>query len=135
MPLPVQIGLLVGSLLAFVLLAYTLRARQTWPAVLLWVAPVCLMLPLTDWVMAAMGSVFPSFTMDGQPGDGVRFTAVAFVVLCAVELSTQLFMARVSGVGSVYRTATDVPVRPPPLDPAATDASAPVAESAAIDPS
>ena len=132
MPLPVQIGLFVGSLLAFALLAVTLRARQTWPALLLWLAPVGLMLPLADWTMAGLGAVWPTFTMDGQAGDGLRFTMVAFVVLCAVELSTQLFMAWISGVGSVYRAATDVPRRPPPLPPV-TDG--PADEAPATDPS
>ena len=112
MPLPVQIGLLVGSILAFLLLAFTLRKEQTWPALLLWVAPVTLSLPLADWAMAGLGTVLPAFTMDGQAGDGWRFGFVYFVVLCAVEISTQLFMTRVAGSTVVYREG-GAAVRPP----------------------
>lgn len=109
MPLPVQLSLLIGSLLAFVLLAFTLRKRQTWPALLLWLAPVGLMLPLADWTMVGLSKVIPAFAMDGQTGDGWRFGFVCFVLLCAVELSTQRFMTVVAGTGAIRREAQDPP--------------------------
>lgn len=109
MPLPVQLALIVGSLVAFGVLAMTLRKRQTWPALLLWLAPVALAVPLADLAMAGIGTVIPVFTMDGGPGDGWRFSAVFFVVLCAVELSTQILMTRTAGTGTVRRPAQDRP--------------------------
>lgn len=111
MPLPVQVGLFVGSLVAFVMLAAALRKERTWPAILLWVAPVTLALPIADQAMQGLGRVLPAFTMDGQAGDGWRFGFVYFVILCAVEISTQLFMTRVAGSAAVYREAGD-PARP-----------------------
>ena len=117
MPLPVQIGLIVGSVLGFLLLAATLRRGQTWPAVLLWVAPVTLAVPLADLATAGLGLALPAFTMDGQAGDGWRFGFVFFVTLCAVEIATQLFMTKVAGTGAVYREA-GAAVRPPDREPA-----------------
>ncbi len=105
MPPLVQAGLIIGSLLAFVILAVTLRKEQTWPALLLWLAPVALAVPLADLSMAGLARVLPAFAMDGQAGDGWRFGFVFFVVLCAVELSTQLFMTRMAGTSAVYREA------------------------------
>lgn len=117
MPLPVQVGLFVGSILGFLLLAATLRKEQTWPALLLLAAPVCLALPLADWAMAGLGMVWPTATMDGGAGDGWRFGFVFFVTLCAVEIATQLFMTKVAGTGAVYREA-GAAVRPPDREPA-----------------
>ncbi len=105
MPPLVQAGLIIGSLIAFVVLAVTLRKEQTWPALLLWLAPVALAVPLADLSTAGLARVLPAFAMDGQAGDGWRFGFVFFVVLCAVELSTQLFMTRVAGTSAVYREA------------------------------
>lgn len=101
MPFPVQIGLFGGSILAFLLLGATLRARKTWPALLLWVAPVTLTLPIVDWALAAIGRAHPVVTMDGSPGDGWRFGSAFFLVLCVVEISTQLFMTRAAGTHTV----------------------------------
>ena len=120
MPAPVQIGLFFGSLLAFVLLAFTLRKEQTWPAILLWIAPVTLTLPIADHAVAALGRVLPVFTMDGQTGDGWRFGFVYFVVLCAVEIATQLFMTRIAGSRAVYRRAGAAVRAPDREQPAAT---------------
>jgi|GEM_PF-2381946 len=117
MPLPVQLTLLFGSLLAFALLGITLRKRQTWPALLLWLAPVALALPLADFAMAGLGAAMPSFTMDGQSGDGWRFGFVFFFVLCAVELTTQRFMTGVAGTGIVRRDADDPPAAAPSPPP------------------
>ncbi len=105
MPLQIQIGLIVGSLAAFVLLGLTLRKEQTWPALLLWIAPVTLAVPLADLAVAGLGRALPAFTMDGQTGDGWRFGFVFFVVLCAVEISSQLFMTRLAGTAALYREA------------------------------
>ena len=105
MPPLVQAGLIIGSVLAFVILAVTLRKEQTWPALLLWLAPVALAVPLADLSMAGLARVLPAFAMDGQAGDGWRFGFVFFVVLCAVEISTQLFMTRVADTSAVYREA------------------------------
>jgi hypothetical protein len=105
MPTLVQAGLIIGSVVAFILLAFSLRKEQTWPAILLWVAPVALAVPLADLSMAGLARVLPAFAMDGQAGDGWRFGFVFFVVLCAVEISTQLFMTRIAGTSAVYREA------------------------------
>ena len=122
MPLPVQLGLLVGSVVAFVLLAATLRKQQTWPALLLWLAPVAMALPLADQAMAGLGRVWPVFTMDGGSGDGWRFGVVFFVVLCTVEISTQLFMTTVAGTNTISRAAQDAPPAPLAGPLPATDA-------------
>lgn len=118
MPFPIQIGLFVGSVLGFLLLAGTLRKQQTWPALLLLAAPVCLALPLADWTMAGLGRVWSAAAMDGGAGDGWRFGFVFFVVLCAVELSTQLLLTRTAGTSVVTRPGDPNEVqatRPPPL--------------------
>ncbi len=122
MPLPVQVGLLVGSTVACVLLAATLRKQQTWPALLLWLSPVAMARPLADQAMAGLGKAWPVFTMDGGSGDGWRFGFVFFVVLCAVEISTQRFMTSVAGTNTVNRAAQDAPPATPTGPLPATDA-------------
>ena len=109
MPLPVQLGLLVGSIVGFVLLAATLQKQQTWPALLLWLSPVAMALPLADQAMAGLGRAWPVFTMDGGSGDGWRFGFVFFVMLCTVEISTQRFMTIVAGTDTTSRSAQDAP--------------------------
>ena len=123
MPVPVQLSLLIGSLLSFVLLAFTLRKRQTWPALLLWLAPVGLMLPLADWTMLGLSLVMPTFAMDGQSGDGWRFGFVCFVLLCAVEVSTQRFMTLVAGTHTIRSGPQASSPAPGLTPPTSTDVS------------
>ena len=77
-----MLGTAVGGTLV---LGLSMRARQTWSTVLIWVVPICLILSATDGLLAALSAPFPSFAMDGGEGDRVRF------VLCFLRRFRFLF--------------------------------------------
>jgi len=85
-----HLAMLGTAVVGTVVLGLSMRLRHTWSTVLIWVVPICLILSVTDGLLAALSTPFPSFAMDGGGGDWMRFTLCFLLLVFPCEIVYQL---------------------------------------------
>ena len=92
-----------------VVLGLSMRARQTWSTVLIWVVPICLILSATDGLLAALSAPFPTFAMDGGTGDLIRFALCFLLLVFPCEIVYQLAINWIADRFTEHQEATPFP--------------------------
>ena len=120
-----QLGMIATALLGTLLLGFSMRRRQTWTTLLIWIVPICVILPATDQLLNALSTPFPSLTMDGGLGDSLRFGLCFLALAFPCEIICQLAVSAIAD-----RFTSRIPARnhaeptPAPVPAAATEQKA-----------
>ena len=85
-----HLALLAVAAIGTVVLGISMRWRQTWSTVLIWVVPICLILSATDALLNALSRFVPSVRMDGGSGDWLCFVLCFLVLVFPCEIVYQL---------------------------------------------
>ena len=110
-PLVHAILLVVGfGGVAVLVLAF--RREQLWPAILLWLVPIALVLSAADGLLALLGLRWAALPMDGGDGDTLRFAVCCLLLLPPVELFYQRTVTALAGRGLRYLPRPGAEERP-----------------------
>ena len=97
-----------------VVLALAFRREQLWPAILLWLVPIALVLSAADGLLALLALRWEALVMDGGDGDGLRFAVCCLLLLPPVELFYQRVVTSLAGRGLRYVSRPGSEQRPDP---------------------
>lgn len=102
LPSSVAVAMIVFGVLAIPLAGKLLAAKRAGAALLLWLIPVALTLPLADAALVAIDSFRPGFRYDA-PGGPARLGLACLVLLPPVEILYQRICTRIAGGGPHVR--------------------------------
>ena len=88
-----------GGILVLVL---AFRREQLWPAVLLWLVPIALVLSAADGLLALLAGRWSSLAMDGGEGDRLRFAVCCLLLVPPIEIFYQWTVTSLAGRGLRY---------------------------------
>jgi hypothetical protein len=98
--------LLAVGLLGIGVMALAFRREQIWPAFLLWLVPIVLVLSGADGLLWLLSGPWPAAAMDGGEGDRLRFAVCCLALLPPIELVYQSLVTRLAGRGLRYLPAS-----------------------------
>lgn len=96
---PMHVALLAGGAGGVLVVGLAFRRERLWPVILLWLAPLALLLSAADGLLLLLSRIWPAAAMDGGGGDVLRLAAALLVLLPPVELVCHRGVTLLAGRG------------------------------------
>ncbi len=93
-------ALVLLGVLGLAAMAFAFRRKQTWPTVFLYVVPLAWSITACDFALGQLAGSFPTWAMDGEPLDWLRFGVGVVLLLVPIELAFQSLLVWYCGAGA-----------------------------------